>query len=82
MPYQPVPVGYSVLPLDMPQDEAQAAVLIFDTPDQRSVWFFTRDDLRRLAETIIAVVGSGSGLTIADHDDIARLRDASQIIEP
>lgn len=80
MPYGPQPVAYSVIPMDTPKGEPSAAALILDVPSQRLVLFLTRDDMRKMAETMLAL--TGRGLTVADQADLAALRDPSQIIEP
>lgn len=56
-------------------------VLVYDSPDTRTVSYWTEDSFVTLAERMLAFVGKPQ-LTVADLDDLKSLNDPSQIVEP
>lgn len=78
-PFQPLPVRYHLLPIGQHAGQ-RAFTLILDTPDARSVTFWTEADLRGIADSIRTQLGEPT-LTLADESDLQRLRDATPFME-
>lgn len=73
-PYQVVATAWQWLQVGPPEQRRFAQIL--DTFDVRHVTFWSEDDVRRIIARLQEMIGVPQ-LTVADVDDLRRLRDAS-----
>lgn len=81
LPFAPVPGMVQFAKCAPQEGQPDLVAFIYDSPEVRVVSYWAEDAFVQLAQRMLAFVGAGPGLTVADMDDLQKLKDAGPFLE-